>query len=73
MAKPFYKNLKTGNYGILEGDNLFITPGSVDSYLTLRLLVGVGGIVERSHRTEQVNAKDLIEVTPNEVERALLD
>jgi hypothetical protein len=73
MAKPFYKNSKTGNYGILEGDHLFITPGYVDSYLTLRLLVGVRGIVEQSYETERVNANDLIEVTPNEVERALLD
>ena len=73
MAKPFYKNLKTGNYGILEGDNLVTTRGYVDRHLTLKLLVGVGGIVELSHRTERVNENDLIEVTENEVERALLD
>lgn len=72
MAKPFYKNLKTGNYGILAGDHDFITPVYAHKSLTLRLLVGSGGIVALSDETEQVNANDLIEVIENEVERALL-
>ncbi len=78
MAKKYYKNKVTGNYGILEGfsSSAFATRAnqySVNNYLTLKILIGIGGMVELSSRTEQVHSNDLIEVPENEVLRALLN
>jgi hypothetical protein len=63
--KPYYKNIKTGNYGLLEGDQH-------NAYLSLRLFKAVGGMVEQSSVEERVLAVDLVEVSPKEVEKALL-
>ncbi|MCW5319314.1 hypothetical protein GTQ43_38785 [Nostoc sp. KVJ3] len=78
MAKKYYKNKATGNYGVLEGSGLsaFATranQSSVNDYLNLRILIGIGGMIELSSRTEQVHSNDLIEVTEDEVVRTLLN
>ncbi|MBD2440220.1 hypothetical protein [Nostoc sp. FACHB-110] len=62
MSKPFYKNKLTGNYGVLEG----VVP------LTLRLVNAVGGMIELSHQHENVAAENLVEVSSEEVQKALL-
>jgi len=72
--KPYYKNIRTGNYGVLEGGQFTITggQGQPDAYLSRRLLEAAGGMVELSSAEERVLARDLVEVSPEEVQKALL-
>jgi hypothetical protein len=73
MSKRFYKNKRTGSYGVLEGQVFSATTG-IGSYAAyrLRLLIAVGGMVELSCMEESVTGEDLVEVSQNEVQRALL-
>ena len=68
MSKPFYKNKLTDNYGVLEGQVL----STQSSYLQLRLVSAVGGTIELSHQHENVTAENLVQVSPEEVQNALL-
>ncbi|MDZ8257604.1 hypothetical protein [Nostoc sp. ChiQUE01b] len=68
MSKPFYKNKLTGNYGVLEEQVV----SSQSSYLQLRLVNAVGGMIELSHQQENVTAENLVQVSPEEVQKALL-
>jgi hypothetical protein len=68
MSKPFYKNKLTGNYGVLEGQ----VWSNQSSYLQLRLVSAVGGLIELSHQHEKVTNEDLVQVSPEEVLKALL-
>ncbi|MEH2368683.1 MAG: hypothetical protein V7K75_19595 [Nostoc sp.] len=70
--KPYYKNIKTGKYGHLEVGTVSITGGQANAYLSLRLLEALGGMVELSFVEERVLAGDLVEVSPEEVQKALL-
>ncbi|MEH1858926.1 MAG: hypothetical protein V7L21_13170 [Nostoc sp.] len=70
--KPYYKNIKTGNYGVLEGGTVSMTKGQHNAYLSFRLFEAVGGMVEQSSAEERVLAIDLVEVSPEEVQKALL-
>ncbi|MBN3925307.1 MAG: hypothetical protein HWQ37_19705 [Nostoc sp. NMS4] len=71
--KPYYKNIKTGNYGHLEVDTVSITESQPNAYLSLKLFEAVGGMVEQSSAKERVLGVDLVEVSPEEVQKALLD
>lgn len=68
MSKPFYQNKLTGNYGVLEGQVF----SSQSSSLQLRLVNAVGGMVELSHQHENVTAENLVQASPQEVQKALL-
>ncbi|MEW6497537.1 MAG: hypothetical protein AB1589_34295 [Cyanobacteriota bacterium] len=68
MSKPFYKNNLTGNYGVLE-KQVF---SNQSSYLQLRLVNAVDGMIELSHQHENVTPENLIQVSPEEVQKALL-
>lgn len=70
MSKPLYKNKLTGNYGVLEGQVF----SNQSSYLELRLVNAVGGRIELSEGVphEKVTAKNLVQVSPEEVQKALL-
>lgn len=68
MSKPFYKNKLTGNYGVLEGQVL----SSQSSYFQLMLVNAVGGMIELSRQHENVTAENLVQVSPEEVQKALL-
>ncbi len=68
MSKPFYKNKLTGNYGVLERQVF----SNHSSYLQLRLVNAVGGMIELSHQHENVTTENLVEVLPEEVQKALL-
>ena len=68
MSKPFYKNKLTGNYGVLEGQ----VSSNQSSYLQLKLVNAVGGMIELSHQHENVTAENLVQVSPQEVQKALL-
>ncbi|WP_066425083.1 hypothetical protein [Anabaena sp. 4-3] len=68
MSKIFYKNKLTGNYGVLEGKVL----SSQSSSFQLRLIKAVGGMVELSYQQENVTAKNLVQVSHDEVQKALL-
>ncbi len=68
MRKPFYKNKLTGNYGVLEREVL----SNQSSYLQLRLVSAVGGMIELSHQYEDVTTENLVQVSPEEVQKALL-
>ncbi|MCZ8064593.1 MAG: hypothetical protein ACK5QJ_18795 [Microcystis sp.] len=68
MSKPFYKNNLTGNYGVLEGQVV----SNQASYLRLRLVNAVGGMIELSHHHENVKPENLVQVSPEEVQKALL-
>lgn len=68
MSKPFYKNKLTGNYGVLEGQVF----SNQSSYLQLRLVNAVGGMIELSHQHEDVTAQNLVQVSREEVQKALL-
>jgi hypothetical protein len=70
--KPYYKNIRTGNYGSLEGSTISITGGQPNAYLSLRLCKAVNGIVELSSVEERVLDSDLVEVSQEEVQKALL-
>ncbi len=69
MSRPFYKNKLTGNYGVLEGQVF----SNQSSDLQLRLVNAVGGMIELSHQHENVTAENLVQVSPEEVQKALLD
>jgi len=68
MRKPYYKNKLTGNYGVLEGQVF----SNHSSYLQLRLVNAVGGMIELSRQHENVTTENLVQVSPEEVEKALL-
>ncbi|MCM0591639.1 MAG: hypothetical protein KA716_16020 [Gloeotrichia echinulata DEX184] len=68
MRKPFYKNKLTDNYGVIEGQVF----SSQSSYLQLRLVNAVGGMIELSHQHENVTAENLVEVSSEEVQKALV-
>ncbi|MEH2135710.1 hypothetical protein [Nostoc sp.] len=68
MSKPFYKNKLAGSYGVLEGQVF----SSQSSFLQLRLVNAVGGMVELSHQHENVTTENLVQVSPEEVQKALL-
>ena len=67
MSKPFYKNKLTGNYGVIEGQVL----SNQSSSLQLRLVSAVGGMIELSHQHENVTTENLVQVSPEEVQKAL--
>ena len=69
MSKPFYKNKLTGNYGVLERQ----VWSNQSSYLLLRLVSAVGGMIELSYEYEDVTTEDLVQVLEEEVLKALLD
>ncbi|AFZ04980.1 hypothetical protein Osc7112_0361 [Oscillatoria nigro-viridis PCC 7112] len=56
MRKPFYKNKITGNYGVREGQ----VWSNQSSYLKLRLVSAVGGMIELSHQHENVTTQNLV-------------
>jgi hypothetical protein len=68
MSKLYYRNQLTGNYGVLEGQVF----SSQSSYLKLRLLNAVDGMIDLSHQYENVTAENLVEVSREEVQRVLL-
>jgi hypothetical protein len=68
MSKPFYKSKVTGNYGILEGLML----SSHSSSHQLKILIAVGGTVDLSNQQENVTTENLVQVSQDEVENALL-
>lgn len=73
MSKRFYKNKRTGNYGVLERQVFSTTTGiGSNAAYRLRLLIAIGGMVELSSMEESVTGEDLVEVSQNEVQRALL-
>ena len=67
MSKPFYKNKLTGNYGVIEGQVL----SNQSSSLQLRLVSAVGGMIELRHQHENVTTENLVQVSPEEVQKAL--
>ena len=69
MSKPFYKNKLTGNYGVLEE---LVLSNQSSYYLQLRLVSAVGGMIELSHQYEDVTNENLVQVSPEEVQKALL-
>ncbi len=71
-SKPYYKNVRTGNYGILEERTFSVTPGQSNEYLSLKLVEVVGGMIELSSTEEKVLLSDLSEVSPEDVQKALL-
>ncbi|MBX9256582.1 hypothetical protein H1Q63_22100 [Desmonostoc muscorum CCALA 125] len=71
-AKPYYKNIKTGNYGCLEAYTVDTRGGQSNAYRSVRLLIAVDGGVELSSVEERVLDEDLVEVSPQEVQEALL-
>jgi hypothetical protein len=70
MSKSYYRNNRTGNYGVLEGGQKVFPNQS--SYLKLRLLNAVEGMIDLSHQYENVTAENLVEVSREEVQRVLL-
>ncbi len=68
MSKPFYRSKITGNYGVLESQVL----STQSSYLQLRLVSAVGGMIELSHQHENVTAENLVQVSTEEVQKVLL-
>ena len=69
MRKPFYKIKGTNDYGVLEGPAW----SNPSFYRQLRLVNAVGGMIELSHQYENVMTENLVEVSPEEVLKALLD
>ena len=67
MSKPYYKNKLTNNYGVLEGQVL----SNESSYLQLRLVSAVGEMIELSHQYEDVTTENLVQVSREEVLKAL--
>jgi hypothetical protein len=73
MSKPYFKNRLTGNYGVLEGQSFSILPGGGrSSLLRLRLVRAVGGAVELGQDCESASMESLVQVSPEDVQRALL-
>ncbi|MEG4226716.1 hypothetical protein QUA35_12355 [Microcoleus sp. N9_B2] len=68
MSKPYYKNKLTDNYGVLEG----LVWSNQSSYLQLRLVSAVDGEIELSYQYEDVTTENLVEVSSEEVQKALL-
>jgi hypothetical protein len=68
MRKPFYKIKGTNDYGVLE----VRVWSNHSSYRQLRLVNAVGGMIELSHQYEDVTTENLVEVSPEEVQKALL-
>lgn len=68
MSKPLYRNELTGNYGVLEGQVF----SSRFSYRQLKLVEVVDGMIESSDQIENVTTENLVQVSREEVERALL-
>jgi hypothetical protein len=69
MSKLYYKNKRTDNYGVLERQ----VWSNQSSYLLLRLVSAVGGMIELSYEYEDVTTEDLVQVLEEEVLKALLD
>lgn len=67
MSKPYYKNKRTNNYGVLEG----LVSSNQSSSLQLRLVSAVGGMIELSDQLENVTTENLVQVSPEEVLKAL--
>jgi hypothetical protein len=67
MSKAYYKNKLTNNYGVLEGQVL----SNQSSYLQLRLVSAVGEMIELSHQYEDVTTENLVQVSREEVLKAL--
>ena len=60
-------------YGVLERQVFSATTGiGSNAAYRLRLLIAIGGMVELSSMEESVTGEDLVEVSQNEVQRALL-
>lgn len=70
--KPYYKNIKTNNYGILEEERISVSSYHTSRYLSLRVFRSVNGMIETSSEIEKVLEPDLVEVSPQEVEQALI-
>jgi len=70
MSKPFYKNTKTGNYGVLEGFDIHVFSKNSNKHLILKTLVARDKMLEYGE-TEQVLAQDLIEVSREKVEEGI--
>lgn len=71
--KPYYKNVNTGNYGVIEGISFSTTPRvPSNGYLSLKLFQAVNGMVELGLAEEQVLPENLVEVSREEVQRAIL-
>ncbi|MBD1826389.1 hypothetical protein QUB37_20625 [Microcoleus sp. AT3-A2] len=68
MSKPFYKIKGTNDYGVLEGP-VWSNPSF---YRQLRLVNAVGGMIELSHQYKPVTTENLVQVSPEEVQKALL-
>lgn len=68
MSKPFYKIKGTNDYGVLEGP---VWPNP-SFYLQLRLVSAVGGEIQLSYQYKPVTTENLVLVSPEEVQKALL-
>lgn len=68
MSKRYYKIKGTNDYGVLEGP---VWPNP-SFYLQLRLVNAVGGMIELSYQYKTVTNEDLVQVSPEEVQKALL-
>ncbi len=68
MSKPFYKIKGTNDYGVLEGP-VWQNPSF---YLQLRLVSAVGGEIQLSYQYKSVTTENLVEVSREEVQKALL-
>jgi hypothetical protein len=68
MSKPFYKIKGTNDYGVLEGP-VWSNPSF---YLQLRLVSAVGGEIQLSYQYKSVTTENLVEVSREEVQKALL-
>jgi hypothetical protein len=73
MSKTYYRNKRTGSYGVIEGYKFLARTGRGSSSLyKLRLLKPVEGIVELSSIEENVTLEELIEVSEDEALKVLL-
>ena len=65
MSKRYYKIKGTNDYGVLEVQ----VWSNHSSYLQLRLVNAVGGMIELSHQYEDVTIENLVQVSPEEVQK----
>lgn len=72
MSKSYYKNKVSGNYGFIDQEKISVQEGRGMYSLSLRLVKPVDGMVEPSHERESVVAENLVPVSPDEVQKALL-
>lgn len=68
MSKRYYKIKGTNDYGVLEGQ----VWSNQSSYLQLRLVSAVGGEIQLSYQYKPVTTENLVEVSQEEVQKALL-